>query len=80
MKITLRKVLHMISALRTLLHVVNLLRRGPILGADVRAARGLWGAFEDPGPPHLISRLLKRPTTILARDAHPHGWPPYFRR
>ena len=34
----------------------------------MRAARGLWGAIEDPGPPHF---LLKKATTILARDA-PH--------
>ncbi len=26
----------------------------------MRAARGLWGAFEDPGPPHFISRWVEK--------------------
>ena len=57
-KITLREVINIISALGPF-SAWSTSWGGVLKGADVRAATGLWGAFEDTGPPHLISRRFE---------------------
>ncbi len=60
----LRRVLHVETALRTLLNMANALRRVLLKGADGAASRVIWGAIEDPGPPAPGHSPAKKATTV----------------